>query len=96
MEQRRSTTWANVLIDARFVPILRDPFGRHCHPDGEGDDGRTRMRFAAPTSLDIARNLAGWGSMVEVLEPRGVRAELARIGTELAHRYAGERGHSVR
>ncbi|MFE7419432.1 helix-turn-helix transcriptional regulator [Rhodococcus sp. NPDC057529] len=96
VEQRRSTTWATVLIDARFVPILRDHFGRHCHADGESDDGRARVRLAAPTPLDIARNLAGWGSTAWVLEPRAVRAELARIGTELAHQYSGENGHSAR
>ena len=95
VEQRRSTTWATVLIDARFVPILRDHFGRHCHPDGEDDDGRARIRLAAPTPLDIARNLAGWGSTVEVLEPRSVRAELARIGEELARRYPGEHGRGA-
>jgi predicted DNA-binding transcriptional regulator YafY len=87
MEERRSTTWATVLIETRFVPILRDHFGRHCHADGTVDDGRTRVRLAAPTALDIARNLAGWGSDVEVLEPETVRAELARIGDELAGRY---------
>lgn len=89
VEQRRSRTWATVLIDARFVPILRDHFGRHCHPDGRLDDGRARVRVAAPTPRDIARNLAGWGSMVEVLEPPSVQAELARIGAELAGRYTG-------
>ena len=31
VEQRRSRTWATVLIEARFVPVLRDHFGRHCH-----------------------------------------------------------------
>ncbi|TQC44907.1 YafY family transcriptional regulator [Rhodococcus sp. WS4] len=87
MEQRRGATWATVLIESRFVPILRDHFGRHCHTDGEEGDGRTRVRLAAPTALDIARNLAGWGALVEVLEPRSVRAELARIGAELAGRY---------
>jgi predicted DNA-binding transcriptional regulator YafY len=87
MEQRRSRTWATVLIAARFVPVLRDQFGRHCHTDGELDDGRARVRLAAPTPLDIARNLAGWGTMVEVVEPRSVQAELARIGAELAGRY---------
>ncbi|MFC7447915.1 helix-turn-helix transcriptional regulator [Rhodococcus daqingensis] len=87
MEERRSRTWATVLIEARFVPILRDHFGRHCHTDGESDDGRTRVRLAAPTPLDIARNLAGWGAAVEVLEPESVRGELARIGFELASRY---------
>ncbi|MFD1537550.1 helix-turn-helix transcriptional regulator [Nonomuraea guangzhouensis] len=90
VEQKRSRTWATVLIEARFVPILRTHFGRHCHTDGELDDGRVRVRLAAPTPLDIARNLAGWGAMIEVVEPRSVQAELARIGAELTGRYAGE------
>ncbi|MCT2590434.1 WYL domain-containing protein [Streptomyces sp. N2-109] len=87
VEERRSRTWATVLIEGRFVPVLRDHFGRHCHVDGEADDGRARVRVAAPAPLDIARHLAGWGAMVEVTEPRSVQAELARIGTELATRY---------
>ncbi|HUR01636.1 MAG TPA: YafY family protein [Nonomuraea sp.] len=90
VEQRRSTTWATVLIEARYVPVLRTHFGRHCHTEGELDHGRVRVRLAAPTPLDIARNLAGWGAMIEVVEPRSVRAELARIGAELVGRYAGE------
>jgi predicted DNA-binding transcriptional regulator YafY len=87
VEQRRSRTWATVLIEARFVPVLRDHFGRHCHTDSELSDGRARVRVAAPTPRDIARNLAGWGAMVEVTEPRAVQAELARIGAELAGQY---------
>ncbi|MCQ4121878.1 helix-turn-helix transcriptional regulator [Rhodococcus tibetensis] len=87
MEEKRSRTWATVLIEARFVPILRDHFGRHCHTDAELDDGRVRVRLAAPTPLDIARNLAGWGFLVEVLEPPSVQSELARIGDELAGLY---------
>ena len=86
-----------VLIEDRFVPVLRAQFGRHCHADGHADghsDGgpghTTRVRVAAPTPLDIARHLAGWGAMVEVVEPRSVRAELARIGAELATRYTAE------
>ncbi|UYF94915.1 YafY family transcriptional regulator [Rhodococcus aetherivorans] len=87
VEQRRSRTWATVLLAARFVPILRDHFGRHCHAAGELGDGRVRVRVAAPTPLDIARTLAGWGAMIEVTEPPSVRAELARIGAELTGRY---------
>jgi predicted DNA-binding transcriptional regulator YafY len=89
VEERRSRTWATVLIQARFVPVLHDHFGRHFRIDGELDDGRTRIRLAAPTPLDIARNLAGWGAMIEVIEPRSVQAELARIGAELTARYPG-------
>jgi len=87
VEDRRSRTWATVLIEERFVPILRDHFGRHCHADSQLNDGRARVRIAAPTPLDIARNLAGWGAMIEVIEPRIVRAALARIGVELVGQY---------
>nr|WP_192772495.1 WYL domain-containing protein [Plantactinospora soyae] len=89
VEQRRSRTWATVLVEARFVPVLRNHFGRHCHTDAELDDGRARVRLGAPTPLDIARHLAGWGAMIEVVEPRSVQAELARIGAELTGRYTG-------
>jgi predicted DNA-binding transcriptional regulator YafY len=88
VEQRRSRTWATVLVESRFVPVLRAQFGRHCHTDGDLGDGRDRVRVGAPTPLDIARHLAGWGATIEVVEPRSVQVELARIGTELADRYA--------
>jgi predicted DNA-binding transcriptional regulator YafY len=91
VERRRSRTWATVIIEARFVPVLRSQFGRHCHTDGELADGRARVRLGAPTPLDIARHLAGWGAMIEVTGPRSVQAELARIGAELTSRYS--RGH---
>ncbi|MGY1810124.1 helix-turn-helix transcriptional regulator [Blastococcus sp. SYSU D00669] len=87
VEQRRARTEATLLIPARFVPVLQDHFGRHCAVDEEQPDGRARVRVAAPTPLDIARTLAGWGATVEVLSPPAVRAELARIGTELAAAY---------
>ncbi|GGL17954.1 transcriptional regulator [Sphaerisporangium melleum] len=90
IERRRSRTWATVLIEERFVPVLRDRFGRHCHPEGEAGQGRVRVRLGAPTPLDIARNLAGWGAMIEVVGPRSVQDELARIGAELLARYAAE------
>jgi len=83
-EARLSQTWATVLIDARHLHVLRDHFGRHCVPEGAGPDGRIQVRVGAPTALDIARQLAGWGSLAEVTEPEAVRRELARIGAELS------------
>jgi predicted DNA-binding transcriptional regulator YafY len=87
VEQQRSLMSAIVLIEARFVPILRDHFGRHCEVLESLDDGRARVRLAAPVPLMIAQQLAGWGTAVEVVEPESVKAELARIGGELTARY---------
>ncbi|GAB3495750.1 helix-turn-helix transcriptional regulator [Amycolatopsis cihanbeyliensis] len=94
VEQRRSPVAATVLTEDRYLPVLRDQFGRHCRAERGGSgqgcaDGRLRVRVAAPTALDIARQLAGWGALVDVVEPDEVRAELARLGTELTARYAG-------
>jgi predicted DNA-binding transcriptional regulator YafY len=94
VEAKRSQTWATVLIEHRYVPILRDHFGRHCLLDGGVNGGWVRVRVAAPTALDLARNLAGWGADIEVLDPPAVRTELARIGAELATRYPGPKATS--
>lgn len=88
VEQRRSRTWATVIAEARIVPALRYQFGRHCHTEGEAEDGRVRVRVGAPTAIDIARHLAGWGTMIDVVEPEAVQVLLARIGAELTARYA--------
>lgn len=87
VEQRRSLLSAFVLIEARLLPVLQDHFGRQCETVAELDDGRVRVRVAAPMARSIAEQLAGWGAMVEVEGPEPVRAELARIGAELTARY---------
>jgi len=88
VEQRRSGVSATVLVAARFVFVLRDQYGRHCEVLGTLDDGRVRVRLAAPTPLMIAQPLAGWGAMIEVEDSPEVRAELVRLGTELVARHA--------
>lgn len=96
VEERRSGVTAEVLIAARFLHVLRDQFGRQSEVLGPIDDGRIRVRLTAPRPVMIAQTLAGWGDMVEVPESDAesdagsgaVRAELARLGTELVARYA--------
>ena len=88
MEGRRSRVWATVLIEPRYVPILRDHFGRHCQDAGQDPDGRARLRLGGSIPLDLARPLAGWGALVEVLEPDSVRDLLAELGAELVAAYS--------
>jgi predicted DNA-binding transcriptional regulator YafY len=87
VEDLRARTWATLMIAERFVWVLRDHFGRHCEVHETLPDGRARVRVGVPHARDIARTLSGWGAAVEVLDPPEVRAELARIGTELVHLY---------
>ena len=89
VEHRRSLVSATVLVAARFVFVLEGQYGRHCEVLGTLDDGRVRVRLAAPTPLMIAQPLAGWGAMIEVEDSPEVRAELARLGAELVARHAG-------
>ncbi|MCP9624684.1 YafY family transcriptional regulator [Nocardia otitidiscaviarum] len=88
MERIRARVQATLLVDTRLAYVLHDQFGRHCETEADRDDGRSRVRVGAPTALDIARHLAGWGADIEVLDPPEVRAELARLGAELTARYA--------
>ncbi|MFF2551444.1 helix-turn-helix transcriptional regulator [Nocardia sp. NPDC058058] len=88
MEQRRATLAATVLVPDHLLPVLAHQQGRHCEIDGPIPDGRTRVRITAPSPLMIAQQLAGWGTALEVTEPDSVRAELARLGSELVARYA--------
>jgi predicted DNA-binding transcriptional regulator YafY len=87
VERRRSTTTATILVAQRFLPVVRRQFGRHCTDVADAGEGRVRCRLAAPTALDLARTLAGWGADLEVLTPDSVRAELARLGRELLALY---------
>ncbi len=95
VERRRSPVSATVLIESRFVHVLRRQFGRHCEVLGEEPDGRARVRLAAHMALSIAERIAGWGAAAEVVDSPPVAAELARIGAELTARY-GSSGETNR
>ncbi|AUS78383.1 WYL domain-containing protein [Actinoalloteichus sp. AHMU CJ021] len=87
VEGRRSGVVATVLVVARYLSAFRAQWGRHCEVAGEGGDGRVRVRVSAHRAVSVAEQLAGWGAVVEVVEPASVRDELARIGAELVGRY---------
>jgi predicted DNA-binding transcriptional regulator YafY len=87
VEARRALVSATVLVAEEHVPLLRSHFGRHCQIVHSVVEGPARVTVSAPTALEIAHRLAGWGGRLQLLGPESVRAELARIGAELAERY---------
>nr|WP_042179341.1 WYL domain-containing protein [Kibdelosporangium sp. MJ126-NF4]CEL13770.1 FIG00998835: hypothetical protein [Kibdelosporangium sp. MJ126-NF4]CTQ88138.1 FIG00998835: hypothetical protein [Kibdelosporangium sp. MJ126-NF4] len=89
VERQRGLVSAVVVAQERHVPVLRDQFGRHFEVVAQEGGGRVRVRVASAAPVMIAQVLAGWGGLVEVVESEAVRAELARLGSELVARYAG-------
>jgi predicted DNA-binding transcriptional regulator YafY len=86
VEQRRAETVATMLLATRFLKVFQHIHGRHCTVlEDLGEN--TRVELTAPRPLDIARNVAGWGSLITVESPQAVRDHLARIGAELVTRY---------
>jgi WYL domain len=60
---------------------------RYLDVAGEEPDGRLRATVAAQSTTAVAEQLAGWATLIEVVGPREVVSELARIGAELVERY---------
>ncbi|MFC6986436.1 helix-turn-helix transcriptional regulator [Streptomyces cirratus] len=51
------------------------------------DDGWTEVRIDGPAHRALAAQLAGFGALIEVLDPPELRRTLARIGAELTALY---------
>lgn len=90
--ERRINVRATIRIDASYVGGLRAQFGADmmlAEVDGPAGDGREVVIIGGPSTFAIAQHLAGWGRLIEVIEPHDVRAHLARIGRELVEVYDG-------
>ena len=87
MEERRTSQRAVVVVTPPAHHGLRAQFGPRTTVLRTLDDGRVEVEIGAPTTAMIAEQLAGWGAIVDVVEPAEVRTELARIGRELVERY---------
>jgi len=96
--ERRLRVRATIRIDPSFVPGLRGQFGSDmmlaevevdvdATPDHPANDGRVSVIVGGPAAIVIAQHLAGWGSLIEVVEPVEVRHHLARIARELVTVY---------
>jgi predicted DNA-binding transcriptional regulator YafY len=88
--ERRIRVRATIRVHASRIPGLRGQFGEDmilAEVDAPGPDGREQVIVGGPTTMIIAQHLAGWGGMIEVIDPPEVRAHLARIAGELTAVY---------
>ncbi|HEY2427746.1 MAG TPA: WYL domain-containing protein [Acidimicrobiales bacterium] len=88
IDERRAPLRVMARVDARAVPWLRSRFGTRLSAGATGPDGRAEVEIRAHSPESVAAELAGFGALVEVIEPVEVRSCLGRLGRELAERYA--------
>lgn len=83
VENLRSGVAATLRVPSWAVPVLQRQFGRYCTV-ADADTGRSIVEVRAHQLTGLAEQLAGWGNRIDVLPPADLRAELRRIGTDLA------------
>jgi len=90
LDEMRAPYRATVRADPAIVEVLRSVFGTMMSetPSDGSVDGTVEVEVRDRSAFMIAVRLAGFGNRVEVVGPDAVRAELARIGTELRDSYA--------
>jgi predicted DNA-binding transcriptional regulator YafY len=88
VREQRAAASATLIVDEAIVPFLRESLGVDAVVELSTDRERVRARVSAPTVPLLARRLAGWAEYFDVVEPREVRAELARLGAQLSARNA--------
>ena len=91
VDELRATHRTTLLVDADAVGYFVGMFGRRVVSNHFGEP-RSTIVLGTPAGEPrrIASELAGFGGSIEVIDPPDVRAELHRLGTDLAARHAGE------
>lgn len=90
LEQRRLPVRAVVRAWPRAVPWCRGTFGNRVRIGPAGEDGRVELELRGHSAGSLAAELAGFGNVLEVVEPEDVRSALGRLGADLAARYASQ------
>ena len=89
VEQRRTPVRARAFASPDHVRLCRWVLGNRVQIGPSAPDGRVPIEIRGHSVESLAGELAGLGHGVEVVDPPELRAQLARIGAELAALYAG-------
>ena len=77
------------LVDPQAMPRVRHVLGSRLRIGMAIDDGRVEVEIRGQSDYSVASELAGFGAVIEVLEPAAVRDRLADLAAELGALYAG-------
>jgi predicted DNA-binding transcriptional regulator YafY len=87
VQRHRLPTRAALLADPGVVPFVRYLFGNRMRIGPGRTGGRVELEVDGYNSADLARELAGLGGQIEVVEPVEVRERLAALAAELSATY---------
>jgi predicted DNA-binding transcriptional regulator YafY len=90
VEAERAPARVRVRADATVVDVLRYVFGNRVDAGVPGPDGRIEVELRGQSEDMVARQLAGFGDRLEIVEPESVRRQLADIGHGLLRAHARE------
>jgi predicted DNA-binding transcriptional regulator YafY len=88
VDELRAPVRARAVVPANFVSVCRSVMGTRVKIGPPDPDGNVEVELRGHSATSLAGEIAGFGARVEIIEPLEVRAELARIGSELASLYS--------
>ncbi len=88
VELVRQPESARVLVPPAYMPWVRYVFGQRLRVGPAGHDARVEVEVRGANVDAIARDLAGFGAMVEVVDPPALRSRLRALGDDLRNLYA--------
>jgi predicted DNA-binding transcriptional regulator YafY len=87
IDQKRAPLRARVIAAPEAVGWCRATLGARMRLGPPGPDGRVELEVRGHHPRSLAAEIAGFGALIEVIEPAELRDALAAIGAELVDRY---------
>jgi predicted DNA-binding transcriptional regulator YafY len=87
VEELRLPVVARAMIDAEALRMVAYSLGDRLRIGAPAEDGRVEVEIRGHHVRELVLQLGGFGTMIDVLEPPELLAELARVGRELVDRY---------
>ena len=88
VDELRAPARVRAVARAEDVQVLRWIFGTYVTVEAEHEDGRIEVSLAGRDVDGIIRQIAGFGSLLEVIDPPEARQALCDIGRELVSSYS--------